>query len=70
MSIDIGGMRKPYLGEKEFFDIKDLAAKEPYKQFENWFEVAKNTTGIVIIGNSNRDHATSFKRGRLERFTT
>ena len=46
MAIDIGGMRKPYLNEKECFDVKDMVSKEPFKQFEHWFEHAKNTAGI------------------------
>ena len=46
MAIDIGGMRKPYLNEKEAFDIKDLVSKEPFEQFTSWFEAAKNTKGI------------------------
>merc|ERR1711997_204942 len=46
MSIDIGGMRKPYLGEGQTFDIKDLVSKEPYEQFKNWFDIAKSTPGI------------------------
>ena len=46
MAIDIGGMRKPYLNEKEAFDIKDLVSKEPYAQFTQWFEEAKKTPGI------------------------
>ena len=46
MSIDIGGMRKPYLDGKKTFDITDLVAREPYKQFENWFDIAKQTPGI------------------------
>jgi len=46
MSIDIGGMRKPYLKEKDAFEVEDLVSKEPYKQFENWFEHAKTTPGI------------------------
>jgi len=39
-------MRKAYLKEKDAFEIKDLVSKEPYKQFENWFEQAKVTPGI------------------------
>lgn len=31
MSIDIGGMRKPYLKEKDAFEVEDLVSKEPYK---------------------------------------
>ena len=57
MAIDIGGMRKPYLNEKEAFDIKDLVSKEPYAQFMHWFEEAKKTPGIeeanaMCIGNA------------------
>ena len=57
MAIDIGGMRKPYLNEKEAFDIKDLVSKEPYAQFTQWFEKAKKTPGIeeanaMCIGNA------------------
>jgi len=39
-------MRKPYLNEKEAFDIKHLVSKEPYAQFTHWFEEAKKTAGI------------------------
>jgi pyridoxamine 5'-phosphate oxidase len=46
MSIDIGGMRKPYLAENQIFDIETLVGHDPYDQFKNWFEVAKKTTGI------------------------
>ena len=57
MAIDIGGMRKPYLNEKEAFDIKDLVSRDPYAQFTHWFEEAKKTAGIeeanaMCIGNS------------------
>ena len=31
MSIDIGGMRKAYLKEKDAFEVKDLVSKEPFK---------------------------------------
>jgi len=46
MAIDIGGMRKPYLGENQAFEVKDLVAKEPFAQFQNWFDQAKETPGI------------------------
>ncbi len=46
MAINIGGMRKPYLGAGETFDLKDLVAKEPYAQFSHWFDQAKSTPGI------------------------
>ena len=46
MAIDIGGMRKPYLGENQAFEVKDLVSKEPFAQFEHWFEHAKSMKSI------------------------
>jgi len=46
MSIDIGGMRKPYNDKDNFFDVKDLVAKEPFGQFKAWFEEASNHNQI------------------------
>ena len=46
MAIDIGGMRKPYLGEHQAFEVKDLVSKEPFAQFEHWFEHAKSVKSI------------------------
>ena len=42
MSIDIGGMRKPYKDGQSTFEIKDLVAKEPFAQFKAWFDEASN----------------------------
>ncbi|XP_076045114.1 pyridoxine/pyridoxamine 5'-phosphate oxidase-like isoform X2 [Oratosquilla oratoria] len=47
MSIDIGGMRKPYKGKSEVFTEDNLVAKEPVAQFKAWFDEACNTPGIV-----------------------
>ncbi|KAK3885331.1 hypothetical protein Pcinc_010453 [Petrolisthes cinctipes] len=47
MSIDIGGMRKPYKGKNEAFTEDDLAAKEPFAQFTAWFTEACYTPGII-----------------------
>uniref|UniRef100_A0A0P4W5N0 pyridoxal 5'-phosphate synthase n=1 Tax=Scylla olivacea TaxID=85551 RepID=A0A0P4W5N0_SCYOL len=47
MSIDIGGMRKPYKGKNEAFLEEDLVAKEPFGQFKEWFDEACNTPGII-----------------------
>ncbi len=41
------GMRKPYKGEREVFDIGDLASQEPFGQFKAWFETATQTDGIM-----------------------
>merc|ERR1712183_1012239 len=43
---DNGGMRKPYLGEHQAFEVKDLVSKEPFAQFEHWFEHAKSMKSI------------------------
>jgi len=40
MAIDIGGMRKPYHDKSDFFDFKDLTAREPFGQFKAWFDEA------------------------------
>jgi len=46
MAVDIGGMRKPYHDKSDFFDFKDLVAKEPFGQFKAWFEAASSHEGI------------------------
>jgi len=46
MSVDIGGMRKPYHDKSDFFDFKDLAAREPFDQFKAWFEEASKNEKI------------------------
>jgi len=45
--MDVSGMRKPYKGKQEVFDVGDLVAKEPFEQFYAWFEEAKQTDGIM-----------------------
>lgn len=40
MSIDIGGMRKPYNDKENTFDVKDLVSKDPFDQFKVWFDEA------------------------------
>jgi len=47
MSIDIGGMRKPYKSPEEAFLESSLVAKEPLGQFRCWFEQACRTEGIL-----------------------
>jgi len=41
MAINIGGMRKPYRDASDTFDVKDLESKNPFEQFEAWFQDAK-----------------------------
>lgn len=47
---DIGGnifkMRTPYRSSTDAFDVDDLVSKEPFKQFENWFEEAREIPDI------------------------
>jgi len=46
MSINISGMRIPYHGKDEAFTEDQLVAKEPFAQFNHWFERAAITEGI------------------------
>ena len=46
MSIDIGGMRKPYYDEQHCFEIKDLTGLEPLAQFKAWFDEASSNSHI------------------------
>ena len=46
MSIDIGGMRKPYYDEQHCFEIKDLTGIEPLAQFKAWFDEASSNSHI------------------------
>ncbi|KAL4222376.1 hypothetical protein ACF0H5_018415 [Mactra antiquata] len=38
--MNVSGMRHPYLGIDFKFDVKDLASKDPLKQFDAWFQEA------------------------------
>ena len=40
-------MRKPYKGEGDHFDVKDLVSREPYANFTKWFDIACKTEGIM-----------------------
>ena len=46
MAVDIGGMRKPYHDKSDFFDFKDLVAREPFEQFKGWFDEASKNEKI------------------------
>ena len=39
-------MRTPYRSTSDVFDIDDLVSKDPYKQFESWFDEACHTPNI------------------------
>ncbi len=39
--VDVGGMRRDYPGERAAFDVSDLASRDPTRQFEAWFDSAK-----------------------------
>ncbi|KAH9524610.1 hypothetical protein Btru_027328 [Bulinus truncatus] len=47
MTNEISGMRKPYRSKQDIFDLDMLVSKEPFGQFEAWFNEAKNTDGIL-----------------------
>ena len=46
MAINIGDMRKPYRDKSDTFDIRDLSSKDPFIQFESWFQDAKKDEKI------------------------
>lgn len=46
MSIFIGDMRVPYLAKDKAFTEDQLVSKEPFGQFNHWFEQAAQTEGI------------------------
>lgn len=46
MSIFLGGMRIPYFNKDQAFTEDQLVSKEPFGQFNNWFERAAQTEGI------------------------
>ncbi|XP_059178478.1 pyridoxine/pyridoxamine 5'-phosphate oxidase-like isoform X2 [Physella acuta] len=60
--LDISGMRKPYRGKHDIFDVSDLVSREPFEQFKSWFEEAKNTEGIMEANAMSL--ATSTKDGK------
>nr|XP_045619310.1 pyridoxine/pyridoxamine 5'-phosphate oxidase-like isoform X2 [Procambarus clarkii]XP_045619311.1 pyridoxine/pyridoxamine 5'-phosphate oxidase-like isoform X2 [Procambarus clarkii] len=47
MSVDIGGMRKPYKESTEAFTEDDLVSQEPIGQFAAWFNEACQNLSIV-----------------------
>ena len=40
-------MRKAYRGEQETFDVEKLVAREPFANFQHWFDEACKTDGIM-----------------------
>ncbi|CAG5130641.1 unnamed protein product [Candidula unifasciata] len=43
---NVSDMRKPYRSKDDVFDFDDLVSKEPYEQFQAWFEEAQKHDGI------------------------
>jgi pyridoxamine 5'-phosphate oxidase len=39
-------MRLPYRGSNDIFDVGDLVSKNPIKQFEAWFNEAREAPNI------------------------
>ncbi|KAK7494892.1 hypothetical protein BaRGS_00013771 [Batillaria attramentaria] len=63
---DVSGIRRPYHNKNEIFDVKDLVAREPFAQFEAWFEEARKTPGIdepnaMAIASATRDGCPSVR---------
>lgn len=73
MSIDIGGMRKPYLSAETTFDVKDLVAKEPFGQFKAWFDEATRHEAIeeanaMCLATADADGVPSARMVLLKEF--
>ncbi|ESO92657.1 hypothetical protein LOTGIDRAFT_162578 [Lottia gigantea] len=47
MADEIAGIRHPYLSKSDIFDIKDLHSKNPFQQFNKWFEDASQSSNIL-----------------------
>ncbi|XP_068022431.1 pyridoxine-5'-phosphate oxidase isoform X1 [Melanerpes formicivorus] len=48
--MDLGPLRKSYLGDEEAFEEQHLASRDPIQQFEVWF---KDAVGCPDIGEAN-----------------
>jgi len=73
MSVDIGGMRKPYNDKKDFFDVPDLVAKEPFGQFKAWFDDASKHEKIeeanaMCLATSTKDGFPSARMVLLKKY--
>lgn len=73
MSIDIGGMRKPYHDKSDFFDFKDLVAREPFDQFKAWFEEASKHEKIyeanaMCLSTATKDGIPSARMVLLKKY--
>ena len=73
MSVDIGGMRKPYHDKSDFFDFKDLAAREPFDQFKAWFDEASKHENIyeanaMCLSTATRDGIPSARMVLLKKY--
>ena len=60
--MDAMSMRKPYKGERDILDLKDLTSKEPFGNFDQWFNIACKTPGILEANAMTL--ATATKDGR------
>ncbi|XP_046410387.1 pyridoxine/pyridoxamine 5'-phosphate oxidase [Neodiprion virginianus] len=47
ISVDIGDMRIKYKDKSETFSEDDLKSKEPFGQFQAWFDEARVTPGVL-----------------------
>lgn len=46
MASDFANIRSHYRDPSDIFDVKDLASKDPIKQFDAWFQLARANPGI------------------------
>ena len=58
-------MRKAYRGEQEVFDVDKLVSCEPFANFQNWFDQACKTDGILEANAMALATATKFLKSYL-----
>lgn len=44
--VSFADMRKPYRSSEDIFDVNNLVSKNPIKQFESWFNEAREVPNI------------------------
>ncbi|XP_069683875.1 pyridoxine/pyridoxamine 5'-phosphate oxidase-like isoform X2 [Periplaneta americana] len=69
------GMRKEYKDKSDTFTEKDLVAKEPFTQFKNWFEEARNHKSILeanafCLATATKDGHPSVRQMLMKGFGT
>ncbi|CAF1018827.1 unnamed protein product [Brachionus calyciflorus] len=74
MSSDFANIRAHYRDPSEIFDVKDLVSKDPIKQFDEWFQLARKNPGIkepnaMCLSTATREGKPSSRMVLLKDFT-